>query len=152
MNTPVENQKKTPTAGLGQQPSSAGSGAGLGVSPAHFAEAQQHVYEVPYRRCVKAGGITYPIAVCLRCFKVVEPSRKESSKTGAHGTWYYAHEHPLLFVVLEQSNSGRRRVVVPEGFPEPLADAIRRTWTFFHYEPEVIENLLAALLKEKRVG
>jgi len=147
MSTPETNKGKTPTAGLGQQPGSAGSGAGLGVSPAHVAEARQHVYEVPYRRCVKAGGITYPIAICPVCGKVIKPSRKESSKTGAHGTWYYAHEHPLLFVVLKQSNSGKRSLDAELGLPEPLVDAIRRAWIFFHYEPEVIEDLLAALLR-----
>jgi hypothetical protein len=142
MSTPAgEIQVKTPAWAETQA-----SGAGLGVSPAHLAAAQQHVYEAPYRRCIKAGGITYPIAVCPVCRKVIEPSRKEFSKTGAHGTWYYAHPHPLIFVILEQSNSGKREVVVPEGFPANLETGIRTLWVYHKVEPEDVEETLRALL------
>jgi preprotein translocase subunit Sss1 len=110
------------------------------------AMAAEYSYVVEYRRCLRARGITYPIAVCTTCKKVVKPTREEYSKTGAHGVWYYKHEHQLSFIILEQSNSEKRRVTVQGSLPGRLEDAVRSTWLFHRYEPEDIERILAELL------
>ena len=93
---------KAPTAGVNP----AGAARGSGATPRVSETAKMYKYKMPYRKCRKAAGLTYPIAICFECKKVIDPSATEPSRTGAHATWYYAHEHPLAFIVLEQTNSG----------------------------------------------
>jgi len=60
------------------------------------------------------GAITHPIA--LRAvgnrLVLVRPTRKESSRSGNHGRWYYLRNEVDVLLYLEQSNSGRRSVVL----------------------------------------
>jgi hypothetical protein len=111
------SNSKTPTTGA--QP--VVSGAGLGVSPAHS-------YAMNFRMCRKANGITYPIAICTTCKKIIEPVNREYSRTGNHGKFYYVHEHPLVFVTLIQSNSGRRKVEWTGGYIKVLNEVIEYAW------------------------
>jgi hypothetical protein len=67
------------------------------------------------------------------------------SKTGAHGTNIYVHEHPLVFLTLVSSNSGKREVRVEHGFPKHIAEAARHLWLYEQVEPQVVEGELAAL-------
>jgi len=137
MTTPVEIQVKAPAWAPAQA-----SGAGSGASPAHTIQNQKYVYTKEFRKCRKAEGRTKSIAYCPTCNSVIPPASTRRSKTGAHGEDIWVHEHPLVFATLVSSNSGRRSVVIEPGFPEELADAIRRSWVFFRYEPEEVERIL----------
>lgn len=106
-----------------------------------------HVYKMPYRRCVKRSGLTYPIAVCPVCHTVVEPSRAKLSKTGAHGTMYFVHPHPLEFIILEESNSGKRRVVTTQGIPRNLETGVGNAWILHDTSPEEIKDMVKTLLE-----
>jgi hypothetical protein len=114
--------------------------------------ARLYTYEVPYRRCVKASGLTYPIAICTVCMRVVEPSAKEYSKTGAHGTWYYEHEHPLAFIMIVQSNSGKREVAMTPGVPRPLREIVRVLWIYRASSAEEVEEAVAKWLEARARG
>jgi hypothetical protein len=117
MSTNSTISSKTPTTGYAP----VGSGVGLGVTPTHS-------YVMPYRMCEKANGITYPVAICVTCKKIIEPVNKEFSKTGSHGRFYYVHEHPLVFVTLIQSNSGKRKIVWTGGYIKVLNEVIEYAW------------------------
>ena len=117
MNTNNIPNEKTPTVGL----TPTGSGVGLGVTPTHS-------YVMDFRMCRKSNGITYPVAICTTCKRVVEPINIELSKTGSHGRLYYVHEHPLTFIVLEQSNSGKRRVRWVNGYMKILNEVVEYAW------------------------
>jgi hypothetical protein len=60
---------------------------------------------MPYRN-TRMGGLTQAIGVCPKC-GVIRPYARRFSKTGTHGEFFYNHEHALVFIVLERSNSGR---------------------------------------------
>jgi hypothetical protein len=105
----------------------------------------KYVYEKHYRNCIKASGRTYPIAYCPVCHAVVPPTSVERSRSGAHGTNIYVHEHELRFVELWSSNSGKREVRVEPGFPSHLAERARALWLHEQVEPQVVEEELAAL-------
>lgn len=141
------NGGKTPTA----PNTGAVAAAGLGVTPADTAAAQVYTYKMPYRFCAKAAGLTYPIAICLECGKVIEPTREEYSRTGSHGTWYYVHKHPLAFIVLEQSNSGKgkRKVEAIGGVPEQLVDVVRDAWLYLGASIESVEGIIDYWLSTK---
>jgi Holliday junction resolvase RusA-like endonuclease len=96
-------------------------------------------YEMPYRSCWKAGGLTYPIAICAECGRVIRPTREEYSRTGSHGTWYYVHEHPLGFIVLKRSNSGKRDAYRSENVPKALYDIVYETWVY--YDDSTVEEI-----------
>ena len=128
---------------VGKAPTAPGEGAGAargsGATPRDAASSKLYRYEMPYRNCIKASGLTYPIAFCLECGKVIEPSAEEYSRTGAHGTWYYVHEHPLAFIVLKRSNSGKRDAYRSENVPKPLFDIVYETWVY--YEDSTIDEI-----------
>jgi len=88
------------------------------------------MYEKPFRAAIKTGAFTKYIAWCNVCRAIIEPSRIERSKTGAHGTDYWVHPHPLVFVQLSQSNSGVRTVNAEPGFPVTLKKLIERLWRY----------------------
>jgi hypothetical protein len=83
---------------------------------------------MPYQYRFKVVEITHPIAVCMRCFKVVKPTARRYSKNGAQGEWCYVHEHPLLFVILKQDGAGRREVRTAGRVPGSLAHLVREVW------------------------
>ena len=87
-----------------------------------------HVYRMPYQYRFKVVEITHPIAVYMRCFKVVKSTARRYSGTGAQGEWCYVHEHPLAFVVLVQDGAGRREVRTAGRVPSSLVRLVRETW------------------------
>jgi hypothetical protein len=97
---------------------------------------------MPFRHTLKTGAVTYPIAVCLKCCKVIEPSAREYSKTGAHGKLYYAHEHPLKFVILRQTNSGKRSVATKNSVPEDLAAVVKEAWVELGQPVDFVEHVV----------
>ena len=106
-----------------------------------------YTYEMPYRRTHKTGAITWPVAICLECMRVIVARRIESSRTGAHGKMFFAHEHPLAFTILKQSNSGKRTVEFVGEIPENFKAEIRELWTMYNIPPEIAMNTIHAMLR-----
>jgi len=130
---------KAPTAGFAP----AGRACGSGATPQDAAASKLYKYAMLYRHTLKTGAVTYPIAFCLECWQVVEPIRKEHSKTSAHGTWYYVHGHELGFITLRQSNSGKRSVHRSENVPKSLFDIVYETWVY--YEDSTVDEIKAII-------
>jgi hypothetical protein len=101
---------------------------------------QKKVYEFPFRS-TRMGALTKVIAVCLECKKILSPSRVQRSKTGNHGTDYYVHEHPIVPIWLEQSNSGKRTITVPDEL-SCVKDLLEVTWL---YEDSSIDDVINAV-------
>jgi hypothetical protein len=93
-------------------------------------QTEMFTYTKPFRHTLKTGAVTKYIAWCDVCKTIVEPTRTERSKTGAHGTDYWVHPHPLTFAAITQSNRGIRAVHAEPGFPEPLKQLIERLWRY----------------------
>jgi hypothetical protein len=121
-----------------------------------MARKQRYRYEIEYRR-TRMGAITDSIAICQTCRKVVNPVATELSRTGHHGTDHYEHEHPLVILVLEQSNAGRRSHYIVGG---PLADEGVKTvvelavdsWEWYRAEFADIYESVKRLLKNLPKG
>jgi hypothetical protein len=111
-----------------------------------------HVYEKYYRHCIKSQGRTRSIAYCPTCNSIILPTSVRRSRTGAHGTNIYAHEHELSFIELWSSNSGKREVRVEPGFPEQLAERAKHLWLYEQVEPEEVEEALQALARAATVN
>ena len=129
---------KAPTAGENPAVAARGSGA----TPRDAEAKRVHRYEMPYRHTLKTGAVTYPIAFCLKCCKVVEPITKGYSKTGAHGAWYYVHEHPLKFVILRQSNSGKRSISTINKVPDDLLFHVEEAWIDFNASIDFVKRVV----------
>jgi len=110
------------------------------------ARAVGHSYAMEYRWCLKAAGLTYPVALCRQCGKVIPPASVELSRTGAHGTLLFLHEHELCFAVLVQSNSGKRRVEWRGDPGQALRAAVERAWVTEGASVEEVVELIASLL------
>ena len=110
--------------------------------------AEAGVYAMKYRWCLKAAGLTYPVALCRQCGKVIPPASVELSRTGAHGTLFFVHEHELCFAVLVQSNSGKRRVEWHGAceLGQAVRAAVERAWVIEGADVEEVEKLIASLL------
>jgi hypothetical protein len=90
---------------------------------------QRYNYVAEYRN-TGMGGITRPIAVCARC-GIIRAHALRLSRRGTHGEAFYLHEHPLVFLVLKQSNTGKRSYYI-EGEPDEelrgLLEEVGRAW------------------------
>ena len=96
-------------------------------------------------RWTRLDGITWSIAVCMACRRVVKPTSIRRTRSGTHGEDYYEHEHPLKFVLLTQSNSGIRHYYIDMGL-EFLDELVRSLWIFRRLWPqEVIEEIEKSL-------
>lgn len=100
-------------------------------------------YVKEWRR-TRMGAITYPIAVCLECKDVIEPVRTRFSRVGTHGEYIFIHEHPIYFIELLESNTGRRSVKHDPAVAA-LAEAARGAWETGAGE-YMVKNLIRALL------
>jgi hypothetical protein len=131
-------ERKAPTA-----PSEgAGAARGSGATPRDAASSKLYRYAMLYRHTLKTGALTYPIAICAECGRVVEPIRKEYSKTGAHGKWYYAHKHQLKFIILRQSNSGKRSVTTMNKVPDDLLTVVKEAWIDLNTSTDFVERVV----------
>jgi hypothetical protein len=97
-------------------------------------------------RCTRLGGLTAYIAVCLECKKVIKPSRARLSRSGTHGTEYYSHQHPLVFIELNQSNSGNRTISIPNELSE-IKEDLERMWIYENSSVEDIKSYVMTYLK-----
>ena len=105
---------------------------------------EKKVYEFPFRS-TRFGALTKAIVVCLECKKVLLPSRVQRSKTGNHGSDFYVHEHPVIAVMLEQSNSGKRTITVPDEL-SGIKDLLEVTWLYENSDVSDVINAVRAYL------
>jgi hypothetical protein len=103
-------------------------------------------YEYPFRS-TRMGALTKYVVACLDCKKTLHPSRVERSKTGCHGTDYYVHDatHKVVAVALEQSNSGKRTINVPDELSE-IKDLLEMTWLYETSDVNDVINAVKAYL------
>jgi hypothetical protein len=105
--------------------------------------------EASWRR-TGMGAITHPIA--LRAvgnrLVLVRPTREEYSRSRSHGRWYYLRNDVDILIYLEQSNSGKRSVILsicrlPQEICSHIADVAETLWVGFdaHYTADIEKAL-----------
>jgi hypothetical protein len=110
---------------------------------------EKKIYRYPFRN-TRMGGLTKVIVICLECRKILQPSRVERSRSGSHGEDYYVHEHPPVSVYLEQSNSGKRRITIPQEL-ESIRDILETVWCYESSEVNDVITVLKAYLMSKSI-
>jgi len=113
-------------------------------------------YRLPYRS-TGMGGRDFAIGVCSVCKKLVRPIAVERSRTGRHGWDNYEHEHELSFVVLVQSNSGKRshyfeNIEAASDEVKSILELAAESWEWYRDEVDEIRSKVAAMLKALRRG
>ena len=99
-------------------------------------------------RHTRMGGLSLPLALKVRGsrIEVVEPLRREFSRSGRHGAWIYHTEDVDVAFVLLQSNSGKRTVRIAYGREgKDVDEVIRRVvdlWFDGYSHEEVVKLLL----------
>jgi hypothetical protein len=104
-------------------------------------------------RYTRLGGRTENVAVCPTCRNVVAPIRVRRTRTGTHGEQFYAHEHQLVFLVLEQSNSGNRHHYILGEADEELKrilDIAGEQWSFYGADEIDVAKYVKALLRKQQ--
>jgi hypothetical protein len=144
------SEGRAPASAAGPSPA-AGEAAPSTAAEATPTAKPKYRYRMPYRN-TGMGGLDYAIAVCQTCRRVVRPIRSVRSRTGNHGEDYFEHEHPLGFLVLVRSNSGKRSCYLAgEGITDGAVRAAVETaaddWTWYGEDHVEVERKLAALLK-----
>jgi len=99
------------------------------------------------------GAITHPVA--LRAVGnrliLVQPTRKEYSRSKSHGRWYYLRDEVDVLIYLEQSNSGKRSVILsicrlPQEVCSRIVDVAETLWVGFDtYYTADVEKALTLL-------
>ncbi len=99
------------------------------------------------------GAITHPIALKAvgNRLVLVRPTREEYSRSRSHGRWYYLRDKVDVLIYLEQSNSGKRSVILsicrlPQEVCERIADVATTLWVGFDtYYTADVEKALTLL-------
>ena len=98
------------------------------------------------------GGISHPIGLKLSNGKLVliRPMRKEYSRSGNHGRWFYLRDEVDVLIYLEQSNSGRRSIILsicrlPPETCGRIADTAETLWVGFGASTAEVEKALTLL-------
>jgi hypothetical protein len=107
---------------------------------------EKMVFRFPFRE-TKMGAITKTVVICPICKKILKPAKEYRSRTGRHGEDIYVHEHKVLGVILDQSNSGKRYIDVPDEL-QRIKDLLELAWICGN-EQEVITVLKAYLISIK---
>ena len=103
----------TPTvpAQEGARPEARGPGAGAAGSPVALEVPRVKCEEFYYRRNIKAAGRTQYYVIRVDTWEILEPTRVERSRTGAHGKDVYCLPEEIwdmtMVVFIERSNSGK---------------------------------------------
>jgi hypothetical protein len=108
---------------------------------------ERYEYVKQYRNNMKSDGFDYPIAICMVCKKIIKPSRMELSKTGSHGKFYYVHEHPLSFIILTRTNSGKRMIRFEGEIPNEIKKLVYNVWLGVDLTNFEVEDKLASYLE-----
>jgi hypothetical protein len=81
------------------------------------------------------GAITHPIALRREGgrLRIVNPTRKEYSRSGSHGRWFYLRNDVDILLYIEQSNSGKRSVILsicrlPQELCSRVVDVAETLW------------------------
>jgi hypothetical protein len=126
MSKQVAQENPQPGAARGKEGGPAPEGA---EAELYRKSGEEFAYVQPIRR-TRMGGLTKAIAVCEVC-GVVRPYHVRYSKSGTHGEAYYAHRHPLVFLLLERSNTGRNSFAI-DGQPSErvrrVLEAVGQAW------------------------
>jgi hypothetical protein len=101
-------------------------------------------------RLTRMGGVTYYIAYCPVCQRILPPTGRRRSKSGTHGEDYWVHEHQLAFLCLESSNQGNRSLHADPSFPEKLRSIAEISWLYEHRSAGKVEELLEKSAKAVR--
>jgi len=105
----------TPTvpAQEGARPEAGGPGAGAGAGALAFEAPRVKCEEFYYRRNINAPGRTQYIVIDTSNWEILEPTRRERSRSKAHGVDIYCLDEEtwgrVIVVKLERSNSGKLR-------------------------------------------
>jgi len=98
------------------------------------------------------GGVTHPIALKRDGDKLVlvRPTRKEFSRSGAHGWWYYLRDDVDILIYLEQSNSGKRSAFLsicrlPQEVCRRVVDVAETLWVGMDSYTADVEKALTLL-------
>jgi hypothetical protein len=114
-----------------------------GPTPSSGAHGHEEYAYTKLFRSTRMGGVTRPIGVCELC-GVVEPVARLGSKTGTHGEWVYRHKHPLAFLILESSNTGRRSYSIegqPSAWLRQHLEAAGNVWVRYRTHADVYEDI-----------
>jgi len=123
--------------------------AGAGAPARTPAGRQVYRYAKPWRK-TGLGGMTYHIAWCNTCQAIVSPVSFRRSRSGTHGEDYWLHEHPLAFIRLVSSNSGRRELSCEGEVPEWLRIAAEDAWLWRRLRATETDELLFNLAREMK--
>jgi hypothetical protein len=126
--------------------------------------AARYRYHVLFRD-TESGTLLYPIPICERCLRVINPvlcdrcgrTHRGVPRLSGHGHLDYEHEHPLFFLFLERWPGGCRSHHV-EG-PVPSNVLLRRVvesavqiWEWFGYSHRFVERKVRSALRAMREG
>jgi len=87
-----------------------------------------------YRRTLKTGALTLTIVYDPVEKKIVMPSRKVRSRSGAHGEDIYCLDkdqwNRVYIITLYQSNSGKRDISFSENVPQDIVEKLTIAWIY----------------------
>jgi len=106
----------------GALPERGGPGEGAAGSPVASEAPKVKCVEYDYRHTIKTGARTKYYVIRTDTWEILEPTRKERSRRGAHGKDVYCMEpekwRNIIVVALERSNSGKLHYEVYTENPE----------------------------------
>jgi hypothetical protein len=122
--------------------------AGAGGAPTARVKCESYYY----RNTIKTGAKTRYYLVDVDAWEVLKPSRRERSKTGAHGEDIYCLEpekwRNIIVVALKRSNSGKLsyEVIAPPGLEKYKGglEELLRTASSFSEMEEAVETWVKA--------
>jgi hypothetical protein len=81
---------------------------------------------------------------------LVRPTRKEDSRSGSHGRWVYLRDEVVVLLYLEQSNSGKRSIILsicrlPQEVCSRIADVAETLWIGFGASTSEVKKALTLL-------
>ena len=101
-----------------------------------------------YRRTLKTGALTLTIVYDPVTKNIVMPSRKDRSRSGAHGEDIYCLDKDLwnrvYIITLYQSNSGKRDISFSENVPTDVIEKLTIAWL---YENTIVDDIIRILKK-----
>jgi hypothetical protein len=98
------------------------------------------------------GAVTHPIGLKMsgNRLTLVRPMREEYSRSGNHGRWFYSRENVDILLYLEQSNSGKRSVILsicrlPPEVCNRVGDVAETLWVGMGASTKDVEKALTLL-------
>jgi hypothetical protein len=94
---------------------------------------------------------SHSVEDCGGRLRIVNPTRKEFSRSGNHGRWFYLRDDVDILLYIEQSNSGKRSVILsicrlPQELCSRVVDVAETLWVGFDtYYTADVEKALTLL-------